>query len=151
MPFSLGGWRLYLREVKLKGGSTVPIYFFSKKEPKLGRPSDLPPDWVVAVRADMGHPFVFKKQDPTAHVAARPDPAMKLGKWRLYRQHFVDDDTNMPVTAYVFSQAPLPATDGIETEPVTTLPSGVRAVLGKSGLPALLGLRPEHLMWNRKA
>src|SRR2546427_673488 len=40
MPYTYQGWTLYLRDVKLKKGPKVTIYFFSKRKPKSGKPMD---------------------------------------------------------------------------------------------------------------
>src|SRR3989442_1422227 len=38
MPYTYQGWTLYSRDVKLKKGPKVTIYFFSKRKPKSGKP-----------------------------------------------------------------------------------------------------------------
>ncbi len=40
MPYTYQGWTLYSRDVKLKKGPKVTIYFFSKRKPKSGKPMD---------------------------------------------------------------------------------------------------------------
>ena len=62
MPYEhAGGWKLYSREVKLKRGPKVTIYFFSKKKPKSGRQTDMPPGKRVIVNKRTGLPFLKGK------------------------------------------------------------------------------------------
>ena len=56
-----GGWTLYTREGKRKRGPKVPIYFFSKKKPKSGRQTDMPPGKKVIVNKRTGLPFLKGK------------------------------------------------------------------------------------------
>ena len=42
MAYVHDGWTLYTRDVKLKGGRTQTIYFFSKRKPKSGTPCEKP-------------------------------------------------------------------------------------------------------------
>jgi len=62
MPYTYQGWTLYSREVKLKRGPRVTIYFFSKKKPKSGRMmDDLPSGKKVVVNKRTGLPFLKGK------------------------------------------------------------------------------------------
>jgi len=47
--------------VKLKRGPKVQIYFFSKKKPKSGRQTDMPPGKKVIVNKRTGLPFLQGK------------------------------------------------------------------------------------------
>jgi hypothetical protein len=58
MAYEYQGWTLYSREVKLKRGPRVTIYFFSKRKPKSGRPSDKPSGYTVKVNKRTGLPFL---------------------------------------------------------------------------------------------
>jgi len=55
------GWTLDSRDVKLKRGPKVTIYFFSKKKPKSGRQSEMPPGKKVIVNKRTGLPFLKGK------------------------------------------------------------------------------------------
>ena len=61
VPFVYKGWSLYKREVKLKRGPRVTIYFFSKKKPRLGEPIDLPKGLAVAENKRTGLPFLRRQ------------------------------------------------------------------------------------------
>jgi len=62
MPYQHQGWTLYSRDVKLKRGPKVTIYFFSKKKPKSGRPmNELPAGKKVIVNKRTGLPFLKGK------------------------------------------------------------------------------------------
>ncbi|MEK6852201.1 MAG: hypothetical protein AABY30_06670 [Candidatus Thermoplasmatota archaeon] len=62
MPFQHQGWTLYSRDVKLKRGPKVTIYFFSKKKPKSGKPMDaMPAGKKVIVNKRTGLPFLKGK------------------------------------------------------------------------------------------
>ena len=59
MPYQHQGWTLYSREVKLKRGPKVTIYFFSKRKPKSGKPCDaMPSGKKVGVNKRTGLPFL---------------------------------------------------------------------------------------------
>jgi hypothetical protein len=62
MAFTYNGWTLYTRKVKLKGGRDQNIYFFSKKTPKSGEPSEMPEGYRVkeAKTKGSGMPYVTK-------------------------------------------------------------------------------------------
>jgi hypothetical protein len=55
-----GDWTLYDRKVRLNGGREQTIYFFSRGEPKSGRPAELPPGFTVRVAENTGLPFLKK-------------------------------------------------------------------------------------------
>ena len=52
---------MYSREVKLKRGPKVTIYFFSKRKPKSGKQTDMPPGRKVIVNKRTGLPFLKGK------------------------------------------------------------------------------------------
>lgn len=54
-------YTLYTRDVKLKGGKTQTIYFFSARKPKSGRPTEKPNGYTVKVNRRTGLPFLKKK------------------------------------------------------------------------------------------
>ncbi|HEY7588211.1 MAG TPA: hypothetical protein VIB49_05640 [Thermoplasmata archaeon] len=61
MAYTYKGWTLYSREVKLKKGPKVTIYFFSKRKPKSGRQmDDLPKGYKVGENKRTGLPFLRK-------------------------------------------------------------------------------------------
>jgi len=61
MPYTHQGWTLYTREVKLKRGPKVNIYFFSKRKPKSGRMmDDMPKGYKVGVNKRTGLPYLKK-------------------------------------------------------------------------------------------
>ncbi len=61
MPYQYQGWTLYTRDVKLKKGPRVTIYFFSKRTPKSGRKMDeMPKGYKVGVNKRTGLPFLRK-------------------------------------------------------------------------------------------
>src|SRR5438132_12853019 len=61
MPYTYQGWTLYSRDVKLKKGPKVTIYFFSKRKPKSGKPMDeMPKNRKVGVNKRTGLPFLRK-------------------------------------------------------------------------------------------
>jgi hypothetical protein len=47
--------------VKLKGGRTQTIYFFSKRTPKSGKPCEKPANMTVGVNKRTGLPYLKKK------------------------------------------------------------------------------------------
>src|SRR2546426_12035510 len=61
MPYTYEGWTVYSRDVKLKKGPKVTIYFFSKRKPKSGKPMDkMPKNRKVGVNKRTGLPFLRK-------------------------------------------------------------------------------------------
>lgn len=58
-PFRSGDYTLFTRMVKLKHGPERPIYFFSRRTPRLGRPIALPAGFGVEV-SRTGLPFLHK-------------------------------------------------------------------------------------------
>ena len=61
MPYTYQGWTLYSREVKLKKGPKVTIYFFSKRKPKSGKAMDeMPKGRKGGVNMRTGLPFLRK-------------------------------------------------------------------------------------------
>ncbi len=61
MAYTHGDYTLYSMEVTLKGGSTHPIYFFAKRIPKNGSPSEKPDNYEVGVNKRTGLPYLKKK------------------------------------------------------------------------------------------
>jgi hypothetical protein len=60
-PYHYGKYTLYTRIVKLKSGTELPIYFFSKKKPRSGKPTPLPEKFLVK-ESDRSHmPYLVKK------------------------------------------------------------------------------------------
>ncbi|HEC94484.1 MAG TPA: hypothetical protein ENI45_00785 [Thermoplasmatales archaeon] len=59
-PFVYQGYTLYKRMVKLLSGKWQVIYFFSKRLPKSGEPTSLPPGYKVGVNKRSGMPFLMK-------------------------------------------------------------------------------------------
>lgn len=62
MVYEHKGYTLYTMDVKLKGGRTQTIYFFSKKKPKSGRKCDKPANMTVGVNKRTGLPYLKKKK-----------------------------------------------------------------------------------------
>ena len=63
MPYLHKGWTLYTRDVKLKKGPKVTIYFFSKRKPKSGRPcNEMPAGYKVGENKRTGLPYLSKKK-----------------------------------------------------------------------------------------
>jgi hypothetical protein len=62
MTFKYKDWTLYTREVILKGGTTLDIYFFAKKKPKSGIACDMPDGYRVkeAKTKGSGMPYLTK-------------------------------------------------------------------------------------------
>jgi hypothetical protein len=61
MVYTHGDWKLYKRDVKLKGGKMQTIYFFSRRTPKSGTPCDLPNGYKVEINKRTGLPYLRKK------------------------------------------------------------------------------------------
>src|SRR5207244_2312698 len=60
MPYTYQGWTLYSRDVKLKKGPKVTIYFFSKRKPKSGKPMDeMPKNRKIDVNAPVEKVWSF--------------------------------------------------------------------------------------------
>ena len=54
MTYTHEGWTLYCKDVKLKGGKTQTIYYFSKRTPKSGKPCDKPDNMIVGANKRTG-------------------------------------------------------------------------------------------------
>ena len=52
------GWTLYTRSVRLKGGREQEIFFFSRREPRIGNPCALPQGYTVWVSKRTGLPYL---------------------------------------------------------------------------------------------
>ena len=61
MVYKHGNWTLYTRTIKLKGGKTATIHFFSTRVPKYGTPCDLPDGHTVGVNKRTNLPYVRKR------------------------------------------------------------------------------------------
>ena len=63
MGYKQEKWKLYKRNVQLKGGKKQIIYFFSKKIPKSGMECDLPEGYIVKKIKNTGSnmPYLRKK------------------------------------------------------------------------------------------
>lgn len=60
--FKHGKYTLYMRVVNLKSGVQLPIYFFSKKKPKSGKPvNQLPSNFIVKENKRSRMPYLRKK------------------------------------------------------------------------------------------
>ena len=60
MVYEMDGYKLFKREVTLKGGRVQTIYFFSKRVPKSGQPTDMPQGYTVGVNSRTGLPYLKK-------------------------------------------------------------------------------------------
>ena len=63
MVFKFYNWTLYTRDVRLKGGKTITIHFFSTRIPKRGTACDMPEGHTVGVNKRTGLPYVKKRQE----------------------------------------------------------------------------------------
>lgn len=61
--FTYGLYTLYTELVRLKNGKNQVIYFFSKRTPKSGTPTQLPEGFDVEVSSRSGLPYLKKKQE----------------------------------------------------------------------------------------
>src|SRR5437660_11871374 len=69
MPYTYQGWTLYSRDVKLKKGPKVTIYFFSKRKPKSGKPMDeMQKNRKISVNKRTGITFLRKGRDHPART-----------------------------------------------------------------------------------
>lgn len=59
--YKYGKWTLYMKMVHLKNGIALPIYFFSKKKPKSGKPAVLPEKYSVEVNERSHMPYLKRK------------------------------------------------------------------------------------------
>jgi hypothetical protein len=59
--FRYGKYALYTRTVSLKSGLQIPIYFFSKNEPKSGHPTTLPNGYMIEENQYSHMPYLKKK------------------------------------------------------------------------------------------
>jgi hypothetical protein len=61
MVYTEDGFKLHKREVKLKGGRMQTIYFFAKRVPKSGTPTDMPKGYKVGGKnKKTGLPYLCK-------------------------------------------------------------------------------------------
>jgi hypothetical protein len=60
--FHYGEYTLYSTDVKLRGGRIQTIYFFSKKLPEKGRPTQKPQGYIVEVNKRTGLPYLKKQK-----------------------------------------------------------------------------------------
>ena len=61
VAYEQDGYTLHARTVKLKGGHEQTIYFFSRRSPKSGEPSDLPDGYDVVVNRRTGLPYLKRR------------------------------------------------------------------------------------------
>lgn len=61
VAYEKSGYVLYAREQPLRKGRTQTIFFFSKRVPVVGKPSELPDGYLVAVDHRTGVPYLKKK------------------------------------------------------------------------------------------
>jgi hypothetical protein len=60
--YEKNGYTLFAREQPLKRkGKTQTVYFFSKREPVVGVPVDVPDGYTVAIQAKTGVPYLKKR------------------------------------------------------------------------------------------
>jgi len=59
--YSYGKWKLYKKQVKLKSGKVLTIYFFSGKKPKSGKRCSMPEGYEVGINPRSNMPFLRKK------------------------------------------------------------------------------------------
>lgn len=62
MAYQHGDYTLYTTEVKLKNGRMQTLYFFSKKQPKSGKPCDIPANKEVGVNKRTSLPYLRNKK-----------------------------------------------------------------------------------------
>jgi len=60
--YRYGEYTLYEREVELKSGMTLTIYFFSKKKPKSGTPTSMPYGYTVKINKRSNMPYLKKQR-----------------------------------------------------------------------------------------
>jgi hypothetical protein len=68
--FRYGEYTLHKRDVTLKSGMTLTIYFFSKRIPKSGTPTSLPDGYTVGVSEQSKMPYL-KKQDTKKTISPK--------------------------------------------------------------------------------
>lgn len=128
MTFEYRGWRLYIREVKLRKGPPATIYFFSRRLPQSGTPTDPPVGKAVAVHAEVGLLILTELEpDPTSGAAG-----YSFDGWGLFRGNVRDEETGQLVDVMLFCRsqpkgflpmsAPPPGRSG-RWHPVNDLPS----------------------------
>lgn len=59
--FRHGKYTLYKRDIVLKSGKKLTIYFFSEHEPKSGTPSGMPEGYTVGFNPRLNMPYLKKK------------------------------------------------------------------------------------------
>ncbi|HDD57432.1 MAG TPA: DUF2188 domain-containing protein [Thermoplasmatales archaeon] len=91
--FRYGKYTLYKREVVLKSGKRLTIYFFSEHRPKSGIPTAMPEGYIVKINPRSNMPYLEKYY---------PD-AYKYGKYTLYKKT-VTLQSGKIVTIYFFSE-----------------------------------------------
>ncbi len=91
--FHYGKYTLYKREVILKSGKKLIIYFFSEHVPKSGVPTAMPVGYVVKVNPRSKMPYL-EKHHPNVY---------KYGKYTLYKR-IVTLKSGKTLTIYFFSE-----------------------------------------------
>lgn len=61
MVYERNGYVLYAREQEIRGNRFQTVYFFSKREPVVGKPVEVPEGYIVEVNRKSGVPFLSKK------------------------------------------------------------------------------------------
>jgi len=61
MSYTYGEYKLYKKDVTLRGGREQTIYFFAKNKPKSGEPCDMPPGKTVIVNKKTKLPILKNK------------------------------------------------------------------------------------------
>ncbi|HEC82102.1 MAG TPA: DUF2188 domain-containing protein [Thermoplasmatales archaeon] len=119
--FRYGKYTLYKREVVLKSGKKLTIYFFSEHEPKSGVPTAMPDGYTVGINPRSNMPYL-EKYYPGVY---------KYGKYTLYKRK-VTLESGKTLTIYFFSDhKPKSGTP-------TGMPDGyVVGVNPRSGMPYL--------------
>jgi len=115
-PYKYGDYTLYKRNVKLNGGKTITIYFFSRKKPKSGTPTPMPEGYKVGINKRSNMPYLKKetskktvvveenkankaneeakrKSSNVIYVVSKPQPGQVRGDWavrghgKIYSHH----------------------------------------------------------------
>ena len=90
--FRYGKYTLYRREVVLKSGKKLTIYFFSEHEPKSGVPCAMPEGYTVGINPRSNMPYL-EKYYPGVY---------KYGRYTLYKKR-VTLESGKTLTIYFFS------------------------------------------------
>lgn len=61
VAFEKNGYALYARTQIARGKRKTTVFFFSKRKPVVGDPTDVPEGYIVAVDRHSGVPYLDKK------------------------------------------------------------------------------------------